>query len=91
MQAKSITYKRYESNKLKVPQIKERFSLELNNSFNAIIDNEEQDLEYKWTDLKTIYNVTAQITLVQERNQTKNGSAQAAGTLLMWEWFWKIR
>ena len=60
VQGKAIKSKRYESCKLKIPEIKERFSLELKNRFSALTDIEEQDIDSHWTEFKNIYNETAQ-------------------------------
>lgn len=59
VQGKTITSKRYESCKLKIPEIKDKFTLELRNRFNALTVNEEQDIENQWSEFKNIYNETA--------------------------------
>ena len=55
VQCKATTSKRYESCKLKIPEINKRFYLELRNRYSALTDN-EQDIEIRWTEFNNIYN-----------------------------------
>ena len=51
--------KRYETCKLKVPEIKQQFKLEIRNRFSVLEDDSGNDLEKKWEEFKSIYNDTA--------------------------------
>ena len=52
VQGKSTTSKRYKTCKLKIPEIKEKFVIEIKNRFTAL--SEEQDVENHWTEFKSI-------------------------------------
>ena len=65
---------RYETCKLKVPEIRQQFQLELRNTFSALSEsttNDPEDVEQKLCNIKNAYNKTAANILGQgkKRNQ----------------------
>ena len=57
------TSRRYEPSKLKVPQIKEKFSIELKNRFSILNNYEESEIGDIWNNFRAAYNDTATNTL----------------------------
>ena len=68
---KPSTSKRYETCKLKVPEINQRFIMELKNRFSVLGHENSNELEESWEKFKDIYNQTASpvLRLRRKRNQ----------------------
>ena len=70
---KPSTSKRYETCKLKVPEINQRFRMELKNRFGVLANENSNELEESWEKFKDIYNQTASTVLGprKKRNQDR--------------------
>ena len=68
---KPSTSKRYETCKLKVPEINQRCRMELKNRFSVLGNENSNELEESWEKFKDIYNQTASTVLGprKKRNQ----------------------
>ena len=69
VQRKSITSKRYETCKLKIPKIRERFSIELRSRFSDLAL--EQDVENHRVEFKNIYFETEQKIIGPSKKSNK--------------------
>lgn len=64
----------YEKCKPKVPEIRQRFQLELRNRFSALNEsttNDPEDVEQKWCNIKNAYNETAANILGQRKKRNQ--------------------
>ena len=76
------TARRYELRKLKVPEIKQRFVLELKNRFSCLVETEldetgnddtqnAESVEEKWSNIKKAYSKTAKSVLGHRERKSK--------------------
>ena len=77
MERATKTSKQYETSKLKVPHIREKFSIELKNRFSILGDYEELELKEMWNHFKSAYNETASNILGQKKKNQEWISAES--------------
>ena len=79
------TSRRYETSKLKVPLIKEKFSIELKNRFSILNNYEESEIGDIWNNLRAAWNEQQQARWDIERRRIKNGLVTTVGGFSMKE------
>ena len=66
---------RYDTAKLKIPEVKQQFQIRLRNRFSCLADGStkgnEQDIENRWTNIKENYKKTVEAVLGYRKKQSK--------------------